>query len=395
MEEFEAEHDTTIKTRARSSGKGGYVMHGDNDWRWEAKPAITIMGPNVHGAFLRILQLVRSKGGNVDDIAPPRVMEIGTQTDKVSHRDAHDQAAGGLAPKRSKRTGGMAPKRGGGGASSSGAAAAAVPAAGGKASGAVPPGRKSGKQDLDIHLEPYAEKKPQGRAYMDGPRYPVPANMLELARRIQDSYPQHAELMKLLEYHVHHAPVLSDSELKLKVAFCVTTTGRTWQTKAALPHQVLCLWPYQAVCRLYIVEFTASQYDQDLQPWVEEHMAEAVHSGILQYYVCDKLKYWHSSVAKNAVHYKAADWADIVINLDTDFLFSPEVVSEVLKTYEKYDTTQLATPGIARFMDIYIYISQIPWYQGHADVLPALPLTSQICMDMMKTYCLRPCRMLI
>ena len=127
--------------------------------------------------------------------------------------------------------------------------------------------------------------------------------------------------MKVLEYHVHHAPVLSDSELKLKVAFCVTTMGRTWQTKAALPHQVLCLWPYQAVCRLYIVEFTASQYDQDLQPWVEEHMAEAVRSGILQYYVCDKLKYWHSSVAKNAVHYKAADWADIVINLDTDFCF--------------------------------------------------------------------------
>ena len=36
-------------------------MHGDNDWRWEAKPAITIMGPNVHGAFLRILQLVRER----------------------------------------------------------------------------------------------------------------------------------------------------------------------------------------------------------------------------------------------------------------------------------------------------------------------------------------------
>ena len=29
LEEFEAEHDTTIKSLARSSGKGGYVMHGD------------------------------------------------------------------------------------------------------------------------------------------------------------------------------------------------------------------------------------------------------------------------------------------------------------------------------------------------------------------------------
>jgi len=223
-------------------------------------------------------------------------------------------AAGGGGSSAAAGGGGSSAAAGGGSSSS----AARVEESGG---GLAPTGEESSgglaptpaSKEPSPSQDPYCVANIFAREHRLGPRYPVPEKLLELAGGIEQEFPKHRELMKSIRYHVQHDPILDSSERRLRIAFCSTTLGRQWQTRISLAHQLLCLWPVQDVARLYLVEFIGEGQDS-LQSWLEEHCYEAVEAGLLVYGQCASVQHWHASICKNAAHYFAADWANVLVN---------------------------------------------------------------------------------
>jgi len=254
-------------------------------------------------------------------------------------------AGGGRSGSSAAAGGGGSSAAAGGGSSSS---AARVEESGG---GLAPTGEESSgglaptPASKEPSQDPYCVANIFAREHRLGPRYPVPEKLLELAGGIEQEFPKHRELMKSIRYHVQHDPILDSSEQRLRIAFCSTTLGRQWQTRISLAHQLLCLWPFQDVARLYLVEFIGEGQDS-LQSWLEEHCYEAVEAGLLVYGQCASVQHWHASICKNAAHYFAADWANVLVNLDTDLMFSPAVVSEVIHVFHKADIHRPKAPYV-------------------------------------------------
>ena len=381
--EFKEDYDTTIVARGRRSGGATWVLCDidNDDWRWRSWPRITIRGPCAYAAFTRCLELIKDAGGDLDSVTPLQTVKISTakatQTSEVevissssSSEEEDDQAApaggggggaqeteaeeeeeeeeemapkqgessgtGGVAPPpgESSGSGGMAPPRGSGGMAppqgeSSGSGSVAPPQGeSGGSGGMAPPQSKSG--DRQIHFE----RLPVHRECRPGSRYPAPTHLLSLAETLQEKFPKHQSMFADLKNHVNSEMVTSFLEKRLKIAFCTTTLKRQFQTKQALAHQLLTLWPYQEYCKLFLVDFAQTE-SESLQEWVMEHMQEAIDCGLLQYYRCRSIAYWHASICKNVAHYCATDWSNILVNLDTDYLFHPSVVSEILHAYEQ------------------------------------------------------------
>lgn len=116
----------------------------------------------------------------------------------------------------------------------------------------------------------------------------------------------------------------------LRIAFCTSSLGRDDQVKAALPIQLLSLWPWSGTVRLYFADFNEGR---DLQDWVVCECSEALESGLLRYGRSAARRSWHASVCKNMVHCWAAEWADVLVNLDGDRLlgsgFMPALLAEI------------------------------------------------------------------
>ena len=116
--------------------------------------------------------------------------------------------------------------------------------------------------------------------------------------------------------------------LDFKVAFCVTSVGRNHQVVRALPMQLMTLWPWRPHVRLYLVDFNK---DETLLKWVGANCFEAAQAGLLHYARCAARSSWHASICKNACHFWASSWADVLVNLDGDRIISEDLPPHIFQ----------------------------------------------------------------
>ncbi len=131
----------------------------------------------------------------------------------------------------------------------------------------------------------------------------------------------------------------------LVVAFCTTCLKRDWQSKLALPWNILALWPFRRRAHLFLGDFSAAVAGGGQSPltaWMVEALAPAIDEGLLRPLRSTGLPGWHASIAKNAVAFCAvhdllAEGYDadniVVFNLDCDRVMGADLPRDVLAAF--------------------------------------------------------------
>ena len=133
--------------------------------------------------------------------------------------------------------------------------------------------------------------------------------------------------MQLLWDH-NTTKVLSPEVKPFKVAFCTTSVGRNHQVRDALPLQLMTLWPWREHVRVYFVDYNE---DTELCQFIFDTCREVLEVGFLQYARCSQRNSWHASICKNGAHYWAAEWADMLVNMDGDRIIGPDLPLHILE----------------------------------------------------------------
>ena len=116
------------------------------------------------------------------------------------------------------------------------------------------------------------------------------------------------------------------------LSICITCMNRESQLKQCLKENMIKLSPFtSSELEIVLVHFLHPEKKREndrIDTWVRRTFPRFIRSGVLQYYVTDRLVSWHASIAKNTSHRLAN--GIFVVNMDCDNKIDPREVYYLL-----------------------------------------------------------------
>ena len=104
---------------------------------------------------------------------------------------------------------------------------------------------------------------------------------------------------------VHSIPgqeIGEKGKMEFRISFCIACFGRGWQLRTALAANLLVHHSHQQNIRFCIALYNSGADGEETKNFIEQHFQEELASGFLVVHYDANLKYFHSSICKNAAH---------------------------------------------------------------------------------------------
>ena len=116
------------------------------------------------------------------------------------------------------------------------------------------------------------------------------------------------------------------------LSLCITCMNRESQLKQCLKENMIKLSPFTSneleVVLVHFLHPEKKKENEKIDTWIRRTFPRFIRSGVLRYYVTDRLFSWHASIAKNTSHRLAN--GSFVVNMDCDNKIDPREVYYLL-----------------------------------------------------------------
>ena len=115
----------------------------------------------------------------------------------------------------------------------------------------------------------------------------------------------HAHNVHGLSKEAHSIPgqeIGEKGKMEFRISVCVACFGRGWQLRTALAANLLVHHSHQQNICFCVALYNCGTDGEETKDFIEKHFAEELASGFLVVHYDTNLKYFHSSICKNAAH---------------------------------------------------------------------------------------------
>ncbi len=133
---------------------------------------------------------------------------------------------------------------------------------------------------------------------------------------------------KIILYSVYRYLFLANTKRK-KISFCISVMNRHAHIVRTLPENLERNKKFAADIEFVLVNFIIGREGEETDEWIRNNFKSEINSGYLKYFVSDKMRNFHASIAKNTSHINASGL--YLFNLDADNYITPKEVDFLLK----------------------------------------------------------------